>query len=330
MTIEYRQVAEMRATDPTTLHGLVTPFNSWTTIGNPAKGGFRERIAPGAFTKTLQERDVVLVHSHNTAMPMARTSITAGPGSLSLRQVDGEGLKAQATPVQTSYAKDVMLLADAGVIRGMSFGFEVLKDHWTDDEGRDSNPQSGTQRTIQEVRLHEVTTTAFPAYTDTQLSARDAVADARDARAAKASYADVNTCADCGATDQYGSYCSGCGGDMTESKSKGKGAKFCQSCGGKMPKRGEHTCNEEQREGSGDAILDVAAQLLTIYNGLPDEARSELDEALLERGIAITPKAEPTDVPEPASTTQDERDDDAQIYGDLLRVAANLPKENSK
>ena len=53
------------------------------------------------------------------------------------------------------------MLAKTGVIKGMSFGFEVLKDTWTDAKGRAASPQQGTHRTVREVRLHEVTTTAF-------------------------------------------------------------------------------------------------------------------------------------------------------------------------
>lgn len=52
------------------------------------------------------------------------------------------------------------------------------------------------------------------------------------ARAAKASYSDLDTCGDCGATGQYGSYCSNCGEPMQKAK---PGGKFCSSCGSKMP-----------------------------------------------------------------------------------------------
>lgn len=234
MTIEYRTAAGGVTGDKDTLHGLVTPFNVWTNIGDVKRGGFKERIAPGTFTKTLQERDIVLIHNHNTDLPLARTSVADGPGSMSLRESPSEGLKAVAKPVQTSTGKDVLLLAEAGVIRGMSFGFEVLKDSWTDDEGRSSDALHGTQRTVHEVRLHECTTTAFPAYETTQLSARDSINAARgitDERAAAASYGDLQTCGECGSTDEYGSFCTGCGGSMSEPDSDDDAPAFCGSCG---------------------------------------------------------------------------------------------------
>lgn len=189
MSIEYRTAAGGVSGDGQSLDGLVTPFGVETTIGDPKAGGFREQIAPGAFTKTLQERDVVLLFNHNTDMPLARTSA----GNLSLHQAD-DGLRAEATPVETSYGKDLLALTRAGVVKGMSFGFEVVKDDWTDDDGRSSNPMTGTRRTIREVRLHEVSAVTFPAYESTTLSARDTVNAARgteEDRANPKPYGDV-------------------------------------------------------------------------------------------------------------------------------------------
>lgn len=171
--IEYRDITGGVEGSGDNLHGLVTPFNTWTTIGDMQRGGFKECVAPGTFKKTLQERDVVLIHNHNTAWPLARTSVPEGVGHLDLSEDASAGLRADAKPVMTSVGKDVMMLADAKVLRGMSFGFEVIKDAWTDDNGNPSDDMRGTQRTIHEVRLHEVTTTAFPAYPTTELGTRD-------------------------------------------------------------------------------------------------------------------------------------------------------------
>lgn len=179
MTIEYRTATGGASASGGKLTGLVTPFGTETTIGDLKRGGFREKIAPGAFKKTLQERDVVLLFNHNTDMPLARTSVSSGPGSLALREDPAAGLRADSEPVQTSYGQDLMALTRSGVVKGMSFGFEVVKDAWTDDEGRSADPSVGTHRTIQEVKLHEVSAVTFPAYQTTTLSARDAINAAR-------------------------------------------------------------------------------------------------------------------------------------------------------
>lgn len=242
--IEYRTAKTGAVTDEKgVLVGLVTPFNTKTVIGDLKRGGFREENDPGAFTKTLQEQDIVLIHNHDTGMPMARTSVPFGEeGGLSLAADPDAGLRAEAIPVDTTYAGDVMKLAKAKVLKGMSYGFEVIRDEWTDDEGRASDRYTGTNRRILEARIHEVTTTAFPAYKTTELSARDAINAARGiegARAAKATYADLDTCGECGATGQYGRYCAQCGEPMGQDTVQ---TPYCPSCG--QPTDGErsHEC----------------------------------------------------------------------------------------
>jgi hypothetical protein len=142
------------------------------------------------------------------------------------------------------------------VVKGMSFGFEVIKDAWADDEGRASNASVGTQRTIHEVRLHEVSAVTFPAYESTEFSARDAISAAREDRAAKASYSDVETCGECGATGQYGAFCGACGGSMDSPS--GSPSAFCTSCGSELgDDRSSHVC--ETRSEPPEAPEDTEA-----------------------------------------------------------------------
>lgn len=66
-------------------------------------------------------------------------------------------------------------------------------------------------------------------------------------RKAKANYADLETCGDCGAQGQYGKHCANCGSAMNGDAPAGK---YCTQCGGKLSgKRDEHTCDLETREG---------------------------------------------------------------------------------
>lgn len=75
---------------------------------------------------------------------------------------------------------------------------------------------------------------------------REALMETDEERAAKANYADLETCGNCGATGQYGKFCAGCGTGMQDSAPAGK---FCTSCGGKLQgKRSEHSCDDEYRE----------------------------------------------------------------------------------
>lgn len=186
MGIEYRSfgVTALMAADEGKTTGLAAPFNSPTMIGEKP-WGFREQIAPGAFAKTLKEGDVVYLLNHDTAKPLARTSA----GTLTLRETD-RGLEMEAVTPDTSYADDLRKNIKAGNVRGMSFGFEVVKDDWTDDEGNPSDKYTGTQRTLREVRLIEVSAVTFPAYETTNISARDAVKSARDMESRKAAKRD--------------------------------------------------------------------------------------------------------------------------------------------
>jgi uncharacterized protein len=168
--MEYRSLKAAPQVSQGALVGLVTPFNTWTQIGNRDKGGFDERVAPGAFAASLRARPVILLHNHDTALVVASTQVASGPGSLSLHEDPSAGLRMSGVPLDTQAGRDVRVMAQAGVLR-MSFGFEVVRDSWQDDQGRASNSVYGTRRTIHEVRLMEVTTTAFPAYPTTYVAA---------------------------------------------------------------------------------------------------------------------------------------------------------------
>ena len=189
--MEYREfrAESVSVGDDGVIEGLVTPFGRETTIGDPKRGGFREEVAPGCFRKTLNEGDALMIWQHNMSMPLARSSA----GNLELREGSfqgHDGLVVNANPVDTSYAQDMRKLAKAGVLGGFSFGFNVVKDSWYDDEGRESDKFSGTKRVLREVQLIEVSPVTRPAYGGTILNARDESSALQEERAAKP-YGDV-------------------------------------------------------------------------------------------------------------------------------------------
>lgn len=153
------------------LSGQFAPFNSVTTIGS-APWGFREKIAPGAFKKSINDGDVVLLDNHDTSKPLARKS--AG----TLRVAEGSnGGSYDAEPSNTSYANDAIENIRTGNYGGCSFGFEVIRDSWEAGTGDEMDI-----RTLHEVKLHEISVVTFPAYSDTNSSVRDAVSTAMEAR----------------------------------------------------------------------------------------------------------------------------------------------------
>ena len=115
---------------------------------------FIERIAPGAFKRSLQSRNnVKMFVNHNDDQVLATTR----SGTLRLRE-DSRGLFAEADLPNTTYGNDLAELLRTRVVDSMSFGFSVPSggDAWSDD---------GSTRTLNEIRLHEVSVvTGWPAY----------------------------------------------------------------------------------------------------------------------------------------------------------------------
>ena len=124
---------------------------------------FTERIAPGAFAKSLRSRskDVRLYVNHNSDMVLA----SKRSGTLRLEE-DEKGLRFEADLPDTTTARDLRELMRSGVVSTMSFGFTVARggDKWSAD---------GSERTLTGINLHEVSVvTGFPAYPQTTAAVR--------------------------------------------------------------------------------------------------------------------------------------------------------------
>lgn len=125
-------------------------------------GGFRERIDRGAFRKVLATGpDVRALFNHDINYPLARTTVDEGPGSLRLKEVP-KGLDYDCEPTGTTYANDLRINMEAGVVTQSSFAFRVAQggDTWEEDE------ETGALiRTIHEFSdLYDVSPVTDPAY----------------------------------------------------------------------------------------------------------------------------------------------------------------------
>lgn len=130
-------------------------FDGW---GKP----WVERIAPGAFARTLKEHpDVKALWSHRSDAILARS-----PDTLSLSE-DERGLRVEIKLIDTQQNRDVLASVRAGLIDAMSFGFAARSVKW--DEGKERDV-----RTLLDVDLFEVSPVVWPAYPDTSISARSA------------------------------------------------------------------------------------------------------------------------------------------------------------
>ena len=155
----YFQVSELRTAkdgEKCTLEGYAAVFNSLSED----LGGFREKIAPGCFTRACKEADVRALWNHDANNVLGRTK----SGTLTLTE-DAHGLKIRCNPPDAQWARDLMSSIDRGDVDQMSFGFRTITDEWNMVDGQDV-------RTLTDVELFDVSPVTFPAYTNTQVALR--------------------------------------------------------------------------------------------------------------------------------------------------------------
>lgn len=133
-------------------------------------GGFRETIAPGAFTRTLSERGrsnrspIKMFQNHNWDIVLASTFRRAGREPTLRLSEDTRGLIADADLPDNEWGRPIRDAVDRGDISTMSFGFTAVQEE---------PPAQGRDRRLLEVKLHEVSpVTAWPAYPTTSTSVR--------------------------------------------------------------------------------------------------------------------------------------------------------------
>jgi len=156
-TFTVRNVEARQADDGTMrLRGYAAVFND-DSVPLP----FIERIAPGAFRKTLSETPDVRLLINHEGLPLARTK----NGTLMLTE-DDRGLYMDATIADTSEGRDLYTLVERGDVDQMSFAFRVIRQKWNEDR---------SQRTLTEVSLQDgdVSIVTYPAYPTTSVEARE-------------------------------------------------------------------------------------------------------------------------------------------------------------
>lgn len=162
------ELVELRASaenESIAFGGHAALFGKRTWIG-PPKFGFWESVRPGAFRKTIRESDIRMLFNHDPTLPLARNTISDGPGSLRLKE-DKVGLLTEANWTPTTYARDLATNVGAGVVNQMSFAFQAIREDWSTDA--DSGEDS---RELVEARLFDVSPVTFPAYPDTDAALR--------------------------------------------------------------------------------------------------------------------------------------------------------------
>lgn len=170
--------------DGRTLTGYAAVFNQDTEI-NSWEGNFFERIAPGAFKKTLREKTPIMQFDHGHDMRTGSVPI----GKFEDVHEDTKGLYVEGRLFDNPVVEPIRQAIEAEAIDGMSFRFQVVRDEWRDKDGKKIKPEElwdllwspgergPLSRTIKEVKLSEAGPVVFPAYDGTSVGVRSETPD---------------------------------------------------------------------------------------------------------------------------------------------------------
>jgi HK97 family phage prohead protease len=162
---------ELRADDEgsPTLFGHFAVFDRWTEINSFFEGHFMERIAPGAFRKTIREnRDRIRALFQHGADPEV--------GDKPIGRIEELREDSDGAYYEVSLYDGIPELVMSGLRDGQygaSFRFQVMREDVVEEpDASDDNPRALPERTIKELRLHEFGPVTFPAYADATAGVR--------------------------------------------------------------------------------------------------------------------------------------------------------------
>lgn len=143
-----------------TLHGHFAVFDQWTEIDSVFEGRFMERISPGAFEQTFEERSPRVLFDHGHDPSIGNKPI----GTPDVLEEDEVGARYEVGLFDAGYVNDLRPAIRSGQL-GASFRFSVTGEDWDKhpDES-DINPEGIPERTITGVDLFEFGPVTFPAY----------------------------------------------------------------------------------------------------------------------------------------------------------------------
>ena len=148
------------------LVGHAALFDLTTDIGNVKHWGWREKVARGAFSKSLARGDDVrALFNHDPNIVLGRSKA----GTLRLRE-DERGLAVEIDPPDTQAGRDLVTSVGRGDISQMSISFIARTEEW-------SKGEDGVEtRTLVDVDLLDVSPVTFPAFEETEIGLRSEAA----------------------------------------------------------------------------------------------------------------------------------------------------------
>lgn len=172
-------------TDPAVMYGHFTPFDTWSEIDSWFEGRFMERIAPGAFKRTIndpQDRARLRVtFDHGYDLQLGDKPL----GPIDVLREEDFGPYYEVPLLDTDYNRDFILPTLEGRLMngekrgpsgllGASFRFRVTGEEWVREPKKATthNPERLAERTITEVRLMEFGPVVYPAYVEATAAVR--------------------------------------------------------------------------------------------------------------------------------------------------------------
>ncbi len=151
------------------IEGHAAIYNKKTAIGPTDNPWFYEIIERGAFDGCDFD-DVLFSANHNwmDQVPLARSRRNNSKSTLQIK-LDEIGLyiRAELDVERNADALSVYSAVDRGDMTGMSFIFRVAKEQW-----EDMDKPVPTRRILKVAKVREVSAVNYPAYLDTDISAR--------------------------------------------------------------------------------------------------------------------------------------------------------------
>jgi HK97 family phage prohead protease len=149
-------------------------FDRWTEIDSFFEGNFMERIAPGAFKKTIKEqRDQIRVLFNHGKDPQLGNKAM---GAIKTLREDSEGAFYEVPLFRG--VPDIIMDGLREKQYGASFKFRVMREEIRQNpDATEDNPKGLDQRTIRELQLFEFGPVTFPAYPEATAGLRSITDD---------------------------------------------------------------------------------------------------------------------------------------------------------
>lgn len=151
--------AEIRANKETgkpVIMGYSAVFDTWGS----ELYGFKEKIAPGAFSDSIKNDDIRALFNHDPNWVLGRNIAN----TLRLKE-DSHGLYIEIDVNENDInATSIFAKIERGDVSGQSFGFITKEDEWF-------YPENGMpERTLKKVQLFDVSPVTYPFYESTDVS----------------------------------------------------------------------------------------------------------------------------------------------------------------